>query len=77
MMSSIDINTDLIGQLLDRMEAKINPTYDGLTPEAAPVLQPPHAATRLIAHNTFGTDWQVAFQPLVRHGHLGKIWKQK
>lgn len=45
-------------------------THDGLAPEAAPVLQPTHAATVLVAHHAFGTDRQVSFQPLVRHEHL-------
>jgi len=53
-------------------EAKTNPTYDGLAPEAAPVLQPPHAAAVLVTHHAFGTDGQVSFQPLVWHGHLKK-----
>lgn len=59
------------------MDAAINRTYDGLAPEAAPVLQPPHAATVLVTHHTFGTDWQVAFQPLVRHEDLGGKNREK
>lgn len=60
-------------QFSDRTDATINPTYDGLAPEAAPVLQSPHAATVLVTHHAFGTDGQVAFQPLVGHEHLGKM----
>lgn len=46
-------------------------SYNRLAPEAAPVLQPPHAAAVLVAHYALGADGQVAFQPLVGHGHLG------
>jgi len=46
-------------------------SYDGFAPEAAPVLQPPHAATVLVTHHTPGADRQVALQPLVGHEHLG------
>lgn len=44
--------------------------YHSFAPEAAPVLQSQYAATCLITHGTLGTDWQVAFQPLVRHSNL-------
>ena len=44
--------------------------HHGFTPEAAPVLKPQDAPTRLVTHSTLGTDRQVAFQPLMGHGDL-------
>ena len=45
-------------------------SHHGFAPQAAPVLEPQHAAARLIAHRTLGTDRKVPFQPLVWHCNL-------
>lgn len=44
--------------------------YHCFAPETAPVLQLEDAATGLFTHSTFGTDRQIAFQPLMRHSNL-------
>lgn len=76
-MPQINTNIDSAWQFLMGWRLNSIHTYDSLAPEAAPVLQSPHAATVLITHHTFGADGQIAFQPLVGHGHLeGKINKQ-
>lgn len=46
-------------------------SHHSFAPEAAPVLQPPHAAAVLVAHHALGADGQVALQPLVGHEDLG------
>lgn len=44
--------------------------YNGLAPEAPPVLQPPDTPTGPVTHSAPSTHGQVPLQPLMGHGHL-------